>query len=767
MKMTIAASGGFQGVVRIHLLVLVPIVMIVGGTGAGPIAAEPAKSANGGESAKRPEPTPALSVLDLPEDCFLQGQLMPMPAGNGPLTTLRWRSSLFADPLEFRFNEVERVRFHAPPSGPLAADVWRVDLRGGDFAVGMLESIDAEHVVLQAVGAGQGPLRIRRTEVERIARATGATGATKVFVPGLLAGWNCSRGGVREQAGRIVCEQAGTVAYRDLAAPLRACFEIVVAWDSRPDFELFFASGPAAAKPAGRDGPPEKPEHYRIEALSGELIVVREGNTAAFEPVGTVGDAAGSLRMRVFIDQERGRMVVLSADPAAADRPLFDAAVPPGKAGRQHGLTLKLRRGGVRIESLRVTPWTDEEPKVKSAGNLGGPNAVVESFDRTSGMFTAREGGDVRQVAAADVNAVEFPAAAATVKPPAAAVQAVLHGGTRLTGRIMEVTDDSLRLDCPAVADPVACDRRQLALLEPIARTPAPVTGRIGLLEGSAGRMRGRLVNTTGKDKGIAWHPRGGVEAVAIGRSEPLRIAYARATAPNASAPAANPAAAGGPATLYLKTGESIVCFVLSADREGVRIKTDLEADLRVPAIAIRAVELLSSSAGPLSKDKFARLLTLPRSQQADPPTHMLRLPNGDYLRGKLISLDDSTARIEVVGAVKEFPRSQVSRLIWLSIEGDDSESLAARAVLEVGDPQGVPSRATMLDGRRVSLAAERLDGDRLVGRNGVFGTTSVDLERVERLDLGPAALEQPQGTVPYSQWKLKPAAVPRALKDS
>lgn len=760
MKKDIAASGVFQVVVRLHLLVL-----IVAGVGAVPsAAAEPAKPANGGLSAKRPEPTPAVSVLDLPEDCFLQGQLVPMPAGNAPLTTLRWRSPLFAEPLEFRFGEVERIRFHAPPSQPLAADVWRVDLRGGDFGIGTLESIDAEHIVLGAVGAGPAPLRIRRTEVERLARTTAET---KVFVPGLLAGWNCSRGGVREEAGRIVCEQAGTVAYRDVAAPLRACFEIVVAWDNRPEFELFFASGPAAAKPAGRDGAAEKPEHYRIEALGGELIVVREGATAAFEPVGAVGDADGSLRMRVFIDQERGRMAVLSADAAAADRPLFDATVAPGKAGRQSGLTLKLRRGGVRIDSLRVTPWTDEEPKVKSAGDLGGPNAVLESFDRTSGMFTAREGDDVKQVAAADVNAVEFPTAAATVAPPPAAVQTVLHGGTRLTGRIVEVTDDVLRLDCPSVADPVACDRRQLALLEPVARATAPVKGRLGLLEGSSGRMSGRLVNMAGNTKGIAWHPRGGVEPVAIGRAEPLRISYARKASADSSAPTAKPVDAGSPATLYLKTGESILCSVLSANREGLRIKTDLEADLHVPAIAIRAVELLPSSAGSLPKDKFARLLTLPRSQQADPPTHMLRLPSGDYLRGKLISLDEATARIEVVGTLKEFPRSEVARLIWLSMEGDDSELRAAQAVLQAGDQPGVPSRATMIDGRRISLIAERLDGDRLVGRNGVFGTTSVDLERVDRLDLGPAALEQPQDAVPYSQWKLKPAAVPRALKDS
>lgn len=759
MKTTFAARGGLQVVARLRLLVVVI-------AGCGPIdAAEPTRSVNGAPSGKLPEPTPSVAVLDLPDDGFLQGQLLPMAAGDGPLTTLRWRSPLFSKPLEFRLDAVERIRFHAPPAQPPAADVWRVDLRGGDFAVGMLESIDANHVVLQAGGVGPGPLRIRRAAVERLAR-TNAT--MKVIVPGFVAGWECFRGGVREEAGRIVCDQLGTVAYRDVAAPPRACFEVGVAWDKRPEFELFFAVGPGFAKNVGQDGKSAKQDLYRIEALNSDLIAAREGATAAFDPVGSVADAAGSLRLRVFIDQDRGRMAVLSADPAATDRPLFDQTVPPGEPGVQAGFVLKLRRGGIRINSLRVTPWTDAEPKVATAGDLGGPDAVVESFDRAVGMFTVREGGEARQVAASEVSAVDFPTEA-TVAPPPAAVQAVFHGGTRLTGRILEVTDGVVRLDCQAVAEPLTCDRRQLALLEPLATAAAAVRGRLGLLEGSSGRMRGCLVNAAGNETGIAWQPRGGVEAVAIGPAEPLRISYDRAAgvaSPTATS-RVKTTAAGGLATLYLKTGDSVQCSVLAADGEEVRIKTDMEADLRVPAVALRAVELLPSAAGALTKDKVARLLTLPRLQQADPPTHMLRLPNGDYLRGKLLSVDASSVRIEVLGTVKEFPRSDVARLIWLSIEGDDSEARAARAILQVTDPRSVPSRATMLDGRRVSFAAERLDGKRLIGRNGVLGTTSVDLDQLDRLHLGRAALEPPQGTVPYSQWKLKPAAVPRALKDS
>jgi hypothetical protein len=228
--------------------------------------------------------------------------------------------------------------------------------------------------------------------------------------------------------------------------------------------------------------------------------------------------------------------------------------------------------------------------------------------------------------------------------------------------------------------------------------------------------------------------------------------------------PAAKPA--GGPATVFLKTGDSVQCTVLSAGPEGARIKTDLENDILVPTVAMRSMELLQSAAASIPKEKFARLLTLPRMQQADPPTHMLRLTGGDYLRGKLLALDENVVRFDVLGTVQEIPRSQAARLIWLSLVGDDSQQRAADVVMRVDQPGGVPVRATLLDGRRLSLAANGVEGDRLVGRNGVFGTTSVDLARCDHLDLGGAAAEAAAGTIPYSQWQLKPAAEPRALKN-
>jgi hypothetical protein len=444
------------------------------------------------------------------------------------------------------------------------------------------------------------------------------------------------------------------------------------------------------------------------------------------------------------------------------------------------------------------------------------------------------------------------------------------------------VTANALRLECPALAEPLECKLERLAVLDAVGgRQPAALPGRPGLLDATGGRMLGCLANAAGDAGGIAWQARGAVEPVAIRpTTEPLRVVYRGLAALGGvgiglarqgeawvvaevtpGGPAARDGriaagwkldsirlddageriaasglkpddlrgllrgvagsqvrlqftdvagmeqqvvlvrdaggrgdlagaaerdvlekalkthearltraaqAAGGQATVYLKTGDSILCTVLSADAAGLRIRTALAPDIVVPAIALRAVELVPGGPGSISKDKLARLLTLPRMQQADPPTHMLRLPNGDYLRGKLVSLDERVLRMNVLGVDKEFPRADVARLIWLSVEGDTSERDALAAVTGGGqDRAGVPVRATMTDGRRLTLTAERVDGGRLVGESGVLGTIGVDLAVCDNLVLGPTPAEASPVDLPYGKWKLKPAAVPRVLRDA
>lgn len=831
-----------------------------------------------------PVPTKGAAVLETSADGFVLGSLVPAPAVDGAArSTLLWRSPLFAGPIEFAIDGIDRIRFaRVDVPRPAAAD-WRVGLRGGSFVAGAIEAIDADHVVLAVPGVADGRLRIRRTAIERISRDSAAG---QVLVPGGLDGWDVARGAWQEQAGRLVCDTVGSDAFRDVAAPPRACFELVLAWDERPEFELFFAGDTtrSAAKPKAKETKDKKPapqeERYRVDMAGGDMLAIREGaKEGKFDAIAAVRPGAGGVHVQVFVDQPAGRMAVVLPKGESPGKAVFDETLAPAKPGNRTGFGIRLRSGKIRIDELRVAPWTDAEPRLVNSGGLGGPTAALESFDKAKGTFTFRGPEGPREVAAADVSMIEFPAEGAGVSEHApGSVMVAFHGGSRLAGRIMEVGENAVRLDCPAVADPVVGQFPQLAEIESLAvRATAPLPGRPGRFDAEAGRMVGCLANMAPAG-GVAWQPLGAVRPVPIADQLPARILFRginglggvglefarqgkefRVASLVAGGPAArdgriqrgwrldairlDPAAqpietgslkpedvrgllrgvvgssvvltvadpagkaqeiplvrdaggrgdlaggaeqdvleavlkmhaarivhgpaAAGQATVYLKTGDSITCTVVSADPQGLKIRIDAIGETIVPAVAVRAVELLPGAGTGISREKLARLLTLPRMQQADPPTHMLRLPNGDYLRGKLLALDDNEVRIDVLGVVKSLPRAAASRLIWLSVEGDETDAKAVEAVMGGADKVGVPMRATMTDGRHLSLMGERVDGDRLVGKSGVFGVVGVELARCGHLDVGRVATAAAPGELPYGKWKLTPAAPPRALQKS
>jgi hypothetical protein len=110
-----------------------------------------------------------------------------------------------------------------------------------------------------------------------------------------------------------------------------------------------------------------------------------------------------------------------------------------------------------------------------------------------------------------------------------------------------------------------------------------------------------------------------------------------------------------------------------------------------------------------------------------------------------------------------------VTRLIWLAVAGDAADAAAVAAIAADRKPADVIVRATMRgpEGlRRLTCLADRVSGNTLGGRSGVLGDVTVDLTHCTALDIGPAATAVVSG-IPYAQWRLKPAPVPRALQES
>ena len=695
------------------------------------------------------------AVLELPENGFLAGGLVPSTVAGQPPTTLLWKSPLFAKPIEFEAEAVSRVRF--PRRSPVArpTDAWRCELEGGDLLVGAVQAIDDEHVSLSPIDLAGQEVRLRRSAVVRMTRLAPDE---IIVVPDGENAWLTASDGWTVAGGRPAARRDGATAHRLLDAPRRACYDIVLSWNIRPDLVITCADDARAVRGGQPNGVADR-DSFRLELLAGKLLAIRESKTASIEQVAEVPGNARLLRVLVFVDRDLGRMAVVMPGPdGTADRCAFDATLPPLSpiAG---GFTIALRGGDVRIDSLRVTAWKGDEPRPTAAAGLG----VVSAAD---GRGEVRDGNTTRSLPLAEASTLlvrEAPPAAHDTGP---SVRVILQDGSQVSGRLKAVTKTGISFEALALAESVDIRFDQLAELEPVATcAPPPQPGRMGIMESAQGRLAGSLADLDGST-GVGWLARGAVRPVPIAVThERLRIHYV-ASPGDAGSGESQPAppAAAIPPIVYLSTGEVFPCTVLGGSAAGLRVKTLDAADAVLPPAVLRAV-VFSPSAPQIEiqQQKLTRLLTVPRMQQADTLTHVLELQAGYYLRGKLLAIDENVVRFEVLGVKKQFARDTVTRLIWLAPVAAEADAGAAPPLAA----DGLPVQAVNNDGGRMTLRAQRVLGNRLFGSHGVLGTAGIDLSLCDRLSIGEASDATERGALPYSQWRLTPAKVPRSLSQT
>src|SRR6185503_13063986 len=110
-----------------------------------------------------------------------------------------------------------------------------------------------------------------------------------------------------------------------------------------------------------------------------------------------------------------------------------------------------------------------------------------------------------------------------------------------------------------------------------------------------------------------------------------------------------------------------IPCRVQFIDERGVTFKSTLTDTSLIPHKSIKALELrLDARPVKIEKAKFERLLTLPRMQRDNPPEQLIRSLEGDYLRGRLLTMNDKELQLEMRLEPKTIDRAQVTRILWL-----------------------------------------------------------------------------------------------------
>jgi peroxiredoxin len=217
---------------------------------------------------------------------------------------------------------------------------------------------------------------------------------------------------------------------------------------------------------------------------------------------------------------------------------------------------------------------------------------------------------------------------------------------------------------------------------------------------------------------------------------------------------------------LYLMTGDTIPCEVTRIDQNGLTFKSPNSDSTFVPHEKIKAVELTLDGHGPVSltRTKRDRLLTLPRLQKGNPPTHLIRSRDGDYLRGRIVEMDEKRLVMEVRLQTQEIPRERISRIIWLHPDELDASAHPAKPVA-VAVAAATRVQAQLDDGNRLTFAADQVKDSILSGTSDAIGPCRVALDKVDRLFFG-SAINEAAARAAYQQWKLQYAIEPQVAQE-
>ena len=699
------------------------------------------------------------AVLDLHDEGFIAGTLADEPAaGDKPQGAIWWRSPAFAEPFVFPLDAIRGIRFPRPTGDPPAGGGdWRVELASGDALVGSIESRDDSAVVM-VIGSAATPIRIsvRRDSIRHMDRVMDGVGESDSYTgPTGLEGWRVSPPNAWRQDAATLTGTAGSTLVRMIRCGPRCRYDLSLSWKEQPSVQVMFGD-----RTAGRNWP------YQIELGPTGMVALRQEDVAAgdaspradLEPFGDLPKTG--LTMTVFVDQQAGRMAVMLPGVAAA---VADLTVAPVVGRPADAFRLVLKKGSLTLESLRVLPWRTADPALEENPQGQAPRPLVA--------------GDAR------------------VMP---SVQVVDAWGSRLSGELERVTSDAIVIVHPAIAGEVSLPIATLATLTSLRprQEPSELPGRMGRLDYDSGTMLGCLAPALPASAGaaIAWQPAGSLTASPItfpangqpqatityaeppvesrpqlpqrGRKQPLLQQASQAhdpLPPQKPVQVDQTAPYGFGSRLILRTGETLFCRVESIDEQSVRVRVPGGEAVTVAGEWVQALELVTAGGRQLTSEKFRSLTTLPRSQRQQPPTHVLRSVQGDYLRGRLVSMDESTVRMAMEAGPRDKPvalsRGDVARLIWLHPENIATPWRPPQPIAV----QGLLVDATVSATEHLRLVATGIDGNVIRGVNPAIGPCRIDLENVRVLFLGGRRDDLPQ-TSPYSKWRLTLAADPRNL---
>jgi peroxiredoxin len=633
--------------------------------------------------------------------------------------TVTWNSPDFGNPLQLRWNVVERIEW--PQADVAPASPFGIVLRDGSFIYGDLASITGNSISIHSTR--HGDVTLKRSEVLSVRRLKGGS----LVYSGPLGdqGWtamsNQPDGNVLRSSppqtltpplatgpgGSLLIRNWNRTAMADITLPDSFDVELRVTSSKRPEFLLSFGGNVLNAMCL------ETWDNQLVLTDGDQFQVVRKiednerevdlrvlwDKTAqkcwVYTPTGDLitswelpasGDAAkpapqppaasviirggGALNQRIVRMQINGMptFTLAGRDGTARTRPNLAGAMIPGMVLQNRGLDLAL-------ELLRVSKWDGKLPARSSA-----THSRIELTDgRTiSGEIASAHAGNVDVSAAGQSAPTSYPIAnvdalffsSDSPQESAHAMTLLYNDGTMIHGTIDSLANGHAAITTSFTDKPLMSSLDQLQQLAirmpaPKTATPEPPLDSMDKIVIEQTTLHGKL--TGAKDGSVRWMPIGGIQPVTPSTALSTEITRSFFQ----GAPAQDLPPPSDPALFYLNSGDVVPGTLESIDRTGVDIKSSIMDPRKLPANMIEAIQFPPPT--PLSVQGFSD----PGWKIVKGTDKTVRRSNGNLEMdgGTSILLPTAMQSSEIRFKMASNGLSS-ARLRMFSAEGDNSHSL-------------------------------------------------------------------------------------------
>lgn len=789
-----------------------------------------------GRSQETPDATnvPRLpSVLGLPSVLRLQGgdTYRGTPSVGKDPKEILWNSPSFLEPIRFPWDAVQLVQIQgqadeAQADMALGNHPFCAELKTGEVVSGQLVSIQPDRIELDVPKVGRVSLA---TEKLRYLLRIIPGGSESVQVLG-AQDWEqilpATRNGRATKwylkAGEISTDTSGTTITQWAQLPELATIDMDVAWDQgSPNWWLTL-------------GDPRRME-LQVRKLQNKktlnvTLLLENSADADVTTIQIPYEDDQSIKLRLLCDANKGVYVLMRENQVLGR---LKGNIKERFVGRTKISFTNTALGVLTLRDLRISRNAFSLPSEVAEADPNRAGArQTEWMTKARGTFfgsivggqaDASQGGSVNvqgldqtpiSLGFEEIERIEFP----VVEFPANNVTSVeLKNGLRFASNrlqsLMEESFAGLEVD-------VAGKQMQIPLsqIKRISKRSIPMldeSPQTGNAEGSKAASQrlitddvvsvGRIASVsqyTPESKTFTWQAKHATATVALnpkadGAIEPLVLpssgsskrvrsgepmANVRADAPNNENDFGRPLKPEDP-SLFLFSGDCFPAMVRRGDSEEFFFESSLFPKQSIAQSLVRGIRFVDyRGIEKLDRATRLRLLTLPRVQRNNPPTHLVVSRDGDLLRGKLVFFDRDQLVIDVRGEQRTVLVKNIAELIALDAApkleqapesqadtADTAEGTGASGQSESGEPQPVKAldvyQIILEQGARVSIQPETVDGEHLKGTHPQLGECSLPWSSVVRISLGDAiAVDASQNR--FGKWKLQHAPDPKFVSE-